>query len=96
MRDVAIDRSGASKIRLGLDVCVRNRGSEAAGPFLVRLIGEDLGRLDGLAAGATGCLRAPYIPFDIDVLADAADEVAETDEANNFAAFFVPQPTPPK
>jgi hypothetical protein len=74
---------------------VRNAGALPAGSFLVRLIGEDLGRLDGLAAGAVRCLRGPFLPFEVDVLVDAADEVVESDEDNNFGVFFVPQPTPP-
>ncbi len=84
-----------SEIRLGVEVCVRNAGALPAGPFLVRLIGEDLARLDGLAAGAVRCLRGPFLPFEVDVLVDAAGEVAESDEDNNFGVFFVPQPTPP-
>ena len=85
----------SSQIQLALEVCVANRGTEASGPFLVQLLGEDVRRVDGLAAAEQICFQAPLVTFDVDVLVDAEHAVAEADEANNFRAFFVAQRTPP-
>lgn len=60
------------------------------------VLGEPFGRVSGgLDAGAQTCLQGPFVPCSIDVLADAAGEVGESDETDNFASFFIPQPTPP-
>jgi hypothetical protein len=84
-----------SEIELTLEVCVANTGTVDSGPFAVAVLGEPFGRLTGLAAGAQACLAGPYVPFSIDVLVDAGQEVAEIDESNNFASFSIPQPSPP-
>jgi hypothetical protein len=84
-----------SEIRLSLEVCVANRGAVGSGPFAVHVLGQPFGRLSGVAAGAQGCLEGPFVPFSIDVFVDADGEVAETDERDNFASYFVPQPSPP-
>ena len=84
-----------SEIRLSLEVCVANQGTVASGPFDVHVLGEPFGRVAGLAVGAQTCLQGPFVPFSIDVLVDAEGEVGETDERDNFASYFVPQPSPP-
>jgi hypothetical protein len=84
-----------SEIQLGLEVCVANRGSVASGPFVIALLGEEFQRVAALAANTEACFVGPFEPFDLDVLVDADEQVAESDESNNFATFFVPQPTPP-
>lgn len=83
------------EIEIQLVVCVENRGAAASGPFDVEVLGEPFGRAPALAAGAQQCVVGPFVPFSIDVQVDASGEVAERDESNNFATFFVPQPTPP-
>jgi len=84
-----------SEIVLSLEVCVANTGTAASGPFDVHVLGEPFGRVDGLGAGEQTCLAGAYVPFGIDVLVDAGEEVAEDDERDNFRSFNIPQPTPP-
>jgi hypothetical protein len=84
-----------SEIRLSLEVCVANQGTLGSGSFDVRVLGEPFGRVSGVAAGARACLLGPFVPFSIDVLVDAEGEVGETEEQDNFASYFVPQPSPP-
>lgn len=84
-----------SEIRLRLEICVANEGTAAAPASSVELLGEEVGRVDGIAAGGQACLITAFVPFDIDVRVDAREEIAETDERNNFAFLFVPLPTPP-
>lgn len=81
--DLVIDAAtfGASS------VTVRNVGTAAAGPFAVTATSFPALRSDGLAAGASvsflsghGCIEGKY-----HAVADAANEVAESDETNNTA-----------
>ncbi|MBX3026465.1 hypothetical protein KF840_16275 [bacterium] len=84
-----------SEIDLQLEVCIANQGTADSGPFDVVVLGEPFGRVGGLAAGAQTCLRGPFVPFAIDVDVDAAAEVAESDELDNFDSFYIPRPSPP-
>lgn len=84
-----------SEIELTLEVCVANSGTLASGPFDLHVLGEPFARIPGLAAGEQTCLEGPYVPFSIDVLVDAGEEVDESDERDNFRSFNIAQPTPP-
>lgn len=84
-----------SEIMIALEVCVANRGPVASGAFLIQVVGEEFARIDGLASNAELCVEGAFFAFDIDVFVDADEEVAETDELNNFRTFFVPRPTQP-
>lgn len=83
------------EINLTLEVCIANTGTVASGPFDVHVIGLPFGRVNGIGAGAQACLQGAYVPFAIDVLADAGEEVAERNERNNLRSFNIPQVTPP-
>jgi hypothetical protein len=84
-----------SEIALTLEVCVANRGTVASGPFDLHVLGEPFARIPGLAIDEQTCLEGPYVPFSIDVLVDASEEVQESDERDNLRSFNIAQPTPP-
>jgi hypothetical protein len=82
---------------LGTRFCVRNDGGAAAAGFDVELDGVAGGRIDTLAAAAETCLTGPYLGSTVTVNVDAANEIIESNEANNSESFtfFVPTATPP-
>jgi 6-phosphogluconolactonase (cycloisomerase 2 family) len=79
---------------LRLVVCVANHGG-AAGPFAVDVRGREFARLaDGLGAGEERCVEGAFASGDLGVVVDAGEEVEESNEDNNRAAFVVAVPTP--
>jgi len=65
---------------------VRNQGATAAGPFTVAVAGFGSARVAGLAPGASATVQfyaGAACGGDYRAVADAAQEVAESDEANN-------------
>ncbi len=77
-----------------LRVCVRNDGEGATGPFSLSLDELTFARIDGLPPGGTLCIDGPFAPSG-NIVVDAGNEVAETDESNNIRPFVLPIPTPP-
>jgi hypothetical protein len=73
-------------------VCVANRGSEDAGPFLVDVNGETQVLLDGLPSGVVRCFELP-IRGSATVIVDPDDRVSESNEDNNEESFPGPGPT---
>ncbi|MBI1815107.1 MAG: hypothetical protein HYR72_09025 [Deltaproteobacteria bacterium] len=79
-------------------VCVTNFGNAAAGSFHVS-VGPPVSTVltvNGLAAGGSSCMTFPHgseFPR-LDVFADSLNEVDESDESNNKAAY-APTGTPP-
>jgi len=76
--------------------CVRNDGTTAAG-FDIQLDGQQSRRLAGLEAAEEACLVGPYRDSTVTVAVDTANEIIESNEANNVETFtfFVPTATPP-
>ena len=72
-------------------ICIKNQGSASAGPFVVQAGGLSW-NVDGLAAGQEHCLESEGSPSG-QVVVDANNQVAESNEDNNM--MYVPLPTPP-
>jgi subtilase family serine protease len=81
----------------GIRVVVENVGPAGAGPFFVELNGARQEVNDGLMAGRSVVLHfAGTTPNGrYEATADAADQVAESQEDNNSLSFLAPTPTPP-
>lgn len=79
---------------LRLEVCLENRGEAEASNFLVTVNEQDSASVDGLAAGAQTCASVAYTFSGVvgqpNVIVDALDEVAESDESNNTLNFPPP------
>lgn len=88
-----------AQFSVSMDVCYANRGAGPARSSVLRVAGAgdaaptDV-RVSGLRPGQERCVNLPLLPFQADVTVDAAGEVAESDEGNNSATFFLPVPTP--
>jgi hypothetical protein len=75
----------------GLHVTVRNVGLADAGPFTVRSDrGEPSWRVPGLAAGSAQNLPPVPARYQRGLWVDADNEVAESNELNNFVTVAVP------
>jgi len=90
---------------LWLELRVKNVGNAAAGPFEVRLSEEaqDSQRLPGLAAGASRALTTGPIYYrngeqlyTVRADVDPDNEVAESDEDNNYTILFLSGDHPPQ
>jgi hypothetical protein len=76
-----------------LIVCVENHGAGPAGAFTVNSTGAT--EFGPLAAGERACATTFGATRGIEVEVDVGNRVAESDETNNRASYFVGAVTPP-
>lgn len=76
-------------------VCVRNQGTDVSSGFDVLIAGEsgsERARSETLQAGDDTCFTLPSVGGSLEVTADVADEIDESNELNNAASFDAPTP----
>lgn len=80
---------------LGVRLTVTNAGSAPAGPFMVRVNGQEQPVDEGLAPGESANLFFTRYAEPSQAEVDIAGVVMESDEANNILQMRLPVPTPP-
>jgi len=80
---------------LGARVWVQNVGNAAAGSFIVEVNGSHQQTIDGLAPGEQTSLVFGGVLNQVTAVADAANQIEESDENNNSFTTILPVPTLP-
>lgn len=75
-----------------MEICVRNQGRAATGPFRLARAEVDAATIEGLGRGEETCVEFRF-EMRGEAIADAQDEVNESDESNNALPYTVPYPT---
>ena len=93
---IASRTTGCPQGPLGLRVTVTNLGTAGAGPFTVTANSNPPQTLPGLGPGASVTLWfSAFVTFSPNTAtADAANQVAESNESNNTLSQILPIPTP--
>ncbi|MEZ4657733.1 MAG: CARDB domain-containing protein [Caldilineaceae bacterium] len=86
---------GPSPAPLGVRITIENRGTIAAGPFVVDVNGRQASVPSGLAAGAqTDVWIELSTNGNVTAVVDPTNQIAEGDESNNTLSQVLPVPTP--